>query len=88
MFDAAWHIYKAHGIVGLYSGITVTLIEIVPYSALQFASYDFFHQTVDSFKVSIPCRIISTDSAFRRYQEDVQKREQPSRIFSVASLQV
>ena len=52
MMDATWKIYRTHGLAGLYSGISVTLIEIVPYSALQFAAYDFFHQTVDSYKVS------------------------------------
>lgn len=50
--DAAWRIYLAHGLRGLYSGIHVTLIEIIPYSAIQFAAYDYFHNTIDHFKKS------------------------------------
>eukprot|EP00210_Caulerpa_lentillifera_P001525 g1463.t1 len=50
MMDAAWKIYAAHGLRGLYSGIHVTLVEIIPYSAIQFAAYDYFHNTLDDFK--------------------------------------
>lgn len=54
MVDAAWRIYRGHGLKGLYSGISITLIEIIPYSALQFAAYDFFHQTYDTYKAISP----------------------------------
>lgn len=30
------------GVLGLYSGLSVTLLEIVPYAALQFGLYDLF----------------------------------------------
>lgn len=30
------------GIRGLYSGLSVTLVEIIPYAALQFGLYDLF----------------------------------------------
>ena len=33
---------KEKGIRGLYSGLSVTLMEIVPYAALQFGFYDAF----------------------------------------------
>lgn len=51
MMDAAWKIYRNHGLPGWYSGIRVTLIEIIPYSAIQFAAYDYFHQILDNLKV-------------------------------------
>lgn len=40
MFDAAKGIVKARGVQGLYSGLGVTIIEIIPYAALQFGLYD------------------------------------------------
>lgn len=33
-------IVRQKGIRGLYSGLSVTLMEIIPYAALQFGSYD------------------------------------------------
>lgn len=38
--DAATKIYAKRGVRGLYRGLGVTLIEIMPYSALQFGIYD------------------------------------------------
>ncbi|KIZ04995.1 thiamine pyrophosphate carrier [Monoraphidium neglectum] len=40
MGAAARGIVKDHGVIGLYRGLGVTLIEIVPYAALQFGLYD------------------------------------------------
>jgi hypothetical protein len=40
MFDAAVGITKGKGVQGLYSGLGVTMIEIMPYAALQFGLYD------------------------------------------------
>ncbi|GBF95826.1 hypothetical protein Rsub_08262 [Raphidocelis subcapitata] len=40
MIDAARGICREHGVVGLYRGLGVTLVEIVPYAALQFGLYD------------------------------------------------
>ena len=40
MLDAARGIVAAHGVVGLYRGLSITLLEIVPYAALQFGVYD------------------------------------------------
>ncbi|BDA46267.1 mitochondrial thiamine diphosphate carrier 1 [Coccomyxa sp. Obi] len=42
MLDAARGVVKNQGIRGLYSGLSVTLVEIVPYAALQFGLYDLF----------------------------------------------
>lgn len=44
MFHAGASIYKDHGVQGLYRGLGVTLIEIIPYAALQFGLYDAFNQ--------------------------------------------
>jgi solute carrier family 25 thiamine pyrophosphate transporter 19 len=44
MFHAGTSIYKDHGLQGLYRGLGVTLIEIIPYAALQFGLYDAFNQ--------------------------------------------
>ena len=40
MLDAARGIVREHGPAGLYRGLGVTLVEIVPYAALQFGLYD------------------------------------------------
>lgn len=45
--DAAKGVVKQQGIRGLYSGLSVTLVEIVPYAALQFGLYDLFTAAAD-----------------------------------------
>ena len=42
LVDAARGIVRQQGVRGLYSGLSVTLLEIVPYAALQFGLYDAF----------------------------------------------
>lgn len=42
MLDAARGVLSRQGVRGLYSGLSVTLIEIMPYAALQFGLYDLF----------------------------------------------
>ena len=42
MGDAARGIVQRQGVRGLYSGLNVTLLEIMPYAALQFGLYDLF----------------------------------------------
>ena len=42
MLDAARGVVSKQGVLGLYSGLSVTLLEIVPYAALQFGLYDLF----------------------------------------------
>lgn len=43
MRAAASGIVQARGIQGLYAGLSVTLLEIIPYAALQFGLYDVFN---------------------------------------------
>eukprot|EP00798_Chlamydomonas_sp_ICE-L_P008234 gene8234-1500_t len=42
MLDAGSSIVRAEGFRGLYRGLNITLIEIIPYAALQFGLYDAF----------------------------------------------
>lgn len=42
MGDAASGILQRGGVRGLYAGIGVTLLEIMPYAAMQFGFYDIF----------------------------------------------
>jgi hypothetical protein len=43
MVDAAQGIVRQQGARGLYRGLGVTLVEIMPYAALQFGLYDLFN---------------------------------------------
>lgn len=43
MRAAASGIVQARGVQGLYAGLSVTLLEIIPYAALQFGLYDVFN---------------------------------------------
>ncbi|GLC38991.1 hypothetical protein PLESTB_001774000 [Pleodorina starrii] len=47
MWDAARGIVSQRGPAGLYSGLGVTLVEIMPYAALQFGLYDTLNALVD-----------------------------------------
>ena len=38
--DAMRGVVRQRGVQGLYSGLSVTLLEIIPYAALQFGFYD------------------------------------------------
>jgi solute carrier family 25 thiamine pyrophosphate transporter 19 len=51
MLDATRDICAQKGVRGLYRGLGVTLVEIVPYASLQFGLYDAFNQAWDRFKV-------------------------------------
>lgn len=51
MADAATRIYADHGVRGLYRGIGVTLLEIMPYAALQFGLYDTLNTMADTLRV-------------------------------------
>ena len=48
MLDAARGIVAVHGVAGLYRGLSVTLLEIIPYAALQFGVYDALNTAVDA----------------------------------------
>jgi solute carrier family 25 thiamine pyrophosphate transporter 19 len=42
MRSAAIDILRTRGFRGLYSGLSPTLVEIIPYAGLQFGTYDTF----------------------------------------------
>ena len=42
MMQAARGVVQQHGFRGLYRGLNITLLEIIPYAALQFGLYDTF----------------------------------------------
>jgi solute carrier family 25 (mitochondrial thiamine pyrophosphate transporter), member 19 len=46
MRSAFVDIIKARGVQGLYSGLSPTLVEIIPYAGLQFGSYDTFKRSM------------------------------------------
>lgn len=47
--DAARGIVKQNGPKGLFTGVKITLLEIVPYAGIQFGVYDFLNRTSDTF---------------------------------------
>lgn len=51
MWEAARGIMAARGPTGLYGGMGVTLVEIVPYAALQFGLYDAFNALVNAARL-------------------------------------
>lgn len=42
MMEAGRGVVRQHGFAGLYRGLNITLLEIIPYAALQFGLYDTF----------------------------------------------
>ena len=48
--DAVRGIISQRGFKGLYSGLGVTLLEIVPYAALQFGFYDAFTSAYAAYR--------------------------------------
>ena len=53
MGQAAQGIVKEKGVLGLYRGVGVTLLEIIPYAALQFGLYDAFTSAYTKARHSI-----------------------------------
>lgn len=51
MLEAARGITRERGLLGLYAGLRVTLVEIVPYAALQFGLYDAFNALYSNTRV-------------------------------------
>lgn len=49
---AARGIVRQHGLRGLYRGLGVTVLEIMPYAALQFGLYDVFSRAYSSARAS------------------------------------
>lgn len=52
MVDATRKIVAARGVRGLYQGLGVTLVEILPYSAITFGVYDYLNALCDERRVS------------------------------------
>jgi solute carrier family 25 thiamine pyrophosphate transporter 19 len=50
MLDAAKGIVKENGLRGLYRGMGITVLEIMPYAALQFGLYDVFNSISDDMR--------------------------------------
>jgi solute carrier family 25 thiamine pyrophosphate transporter 19 len=50
MLDAARGIIKENGPRGLYRGMGITVLEIMPYAALQFGLYDVFNTIADDMR--------------------------------------
>lgn len=50
MLDAARGIVKERGFRGLYRGMGITVLEIMPYAALQFGLYDVFNTIADDMR--------------------------------------
>ena len=53
MTSAARGIVQQYGVRGLYTGIGITMVEIVPYAALQFGLYDLFNSAYSRARVRV-----------------------------------
>lgn len=51
MMEAAKGITSTTGVAGLYRGLGVTLLEIIPYAALQFGLYDAFMEAANEARI-------------------------------------
>jgi solute carrier family 25 thiamine pyrophosphate transporter 19 len=74
MFHAGASIYKDHGLQGLYRGLGVTLIEIIPYAALQFGLYDAFNQM---WTAAADTRRLQKGKQHQQRQQQQQVTQQP-----------
>jgi hypothetical protein len=54
-------IVKQNGVRGLYRGLGVTVLEIMPYAALQFGLFDAFNKACDRARVSGGCCVVPSD---------------------------
>eukprot|EP00887_Chlorella_sp_A99_P003958 scaffold11.g3958.t1 len=53
MTEAARSIYAQHGLKGLYRGLGLTVLEIIPYAALQFGLYDMLMRAYTDARVKL-----------------------------------
>ncbi|KAL6785698.1 hypothetical protein ACKKBF_B01280 [Auxenochlorella protothecoides x Auxenochlorella symbiontica] len=54
MADAAKGIVANNGPAGLYRGMGITILEIIPYAALQFGLYDYFNKCWEAHRARYP----------------------------------
>ncbi|KAL4450211.1 hypothetical protein ABPG77_010880 [Micractinium sp. CCAP 211/92] len=68
MTDAARGIVRQHGLRGLYRGLGVTVLEIMPYAALQFGLYDVFSRAYSSARAKLdPARADSPPTSLQYF---------------------
>lgn len=65
MWDAARGIVSNRGVQGLYSGLGVTLVEIIPYAALQFGLYDALNGLVNEARERSHIQLMDASSSGR-----------------------
>ena len=58
LINAARGIVRQHGVRGLYRGLGVTVLEIMPYAALQFGLYDVFNAAYTRTRVRERCNCL------------------------------
>jgi hypothetical protein len=63
MVHAAVDLVRKRGVLGLFSGVGITLAEIVPYAGVQFGVYDFLTRISDH---ETPTSELSSQAAFGR----------------------
>jgi solute carrier family 25 thiamine pyrophosphate transporter 19 len=83
MFHAGTSIYKDHSLQGLYRGLGVTLIEIIPYAALQFGLYDAFNQM---WTAAAETRRLQKGKQQQQQQQQVTQQPDPTANSSSSSL--
>ena len=64
MGEAAAGIVQKQGVRGLYSGLGVTLLEIMPYAAMQFGLYDLFTAAFMRSQAATHVRFLACNCAF------------------------
>lgn len=67
MIDAGKAIVKQNGPKGLFTGVGITLLEIVPYAGIQFGVYDFLNRTTNNVLTKDGTRELSSPIAFSRH---------------------
>lgn len=51
LVEATQSIARSNGLAGFYKGLNVTLIEIIPYAAIHFASYELYKTALQKTEV-------------------------------------
>jgi len=77
LLHAGMHIVEREGIGGLYTGMTPTLIGIVPLMAIQFGSYEAFKQAIKNAKAEPG---VDPNTLTLSFMEQVRESDRSSRI--------